>query len=65
MDNWIELLQEFKTKKQPVALVTVTKILGSAPCKLASKMIITKQKEIYGTIGGGKLEFQVMDAAVI
>ena len=49
MNNWLELLQEFKIKKQPVALVTVTKILGSAPCKVASKMIVTKQKEIFGT----------------
>jgi xanthine dehydrogenase accessory factor len=65
MNNWIELLQEFKRKKQPVALVTVTKILGSAPCKVASKMIVTKQKEIYGTIGGGKLEFKVIDEAVV
>lgn len=64
MNNWIELLQEFKIKKTPVALVTVTKILGSAPCKVASKMIVTYQKEIYGTIGGGKLEFRVIDEAV-
>ena len=64
MNNWIELLQDFKNKKKPVALVTVTKILGSAPCKVASKMIVTLQKEIYGTIGGGKLEFQVIDEAV-
>jgi len=65
MNNWIELLQEFKLKKQPIALVTVTKILGSAPCRVASKMIVTKQKGIFGTIGGGKLEFQVIDEAVI
>lgn len=65
MNNWIELLQDFKRKKQPVALVTVSKILGSAPCKVASKMIVTKQKEIFGTIGGGKLEFQVIDEAII
>ena len=65
MNNWIELLQDFKRKKQPVALVTVTKILGSAPCKVASKMIVTKQQEIFGTIGGGKLEFQVIEEAVI
>lgn len=65
MNNWIELLSEFKSKKQPIALVTVTKVLGSAPCKVASKMIVTKQKEIFGTIGGGKLEFQVIDEAVI
>jgi xanthine dehydrogenase accessory factor len=64
MNNWIELLQEFKNKKKPVALVTVTKILGSAPCKVASKMIVTTQKEIFGTIGGGKLEFQVIDEAI-
>ena len=65
MNNWIELLQEFKAKKQPIALITITKVLGSAPCKVASKMIVTKQKEIFGTIGGGKLEFQVIDEAVI
>ena len=65
MNNWIELLLKFKTKKQPIALVTVTKVLGSAPCKVASKMIVTKQKEIFGTIGGGKLEFQVIDEAVL
>ena len=65
MNNWIELLSEFKSKKQPIALVTITKVLGSAPCKVASKMIVTKQKEIFGTIGGGKLEFKVIDEAVI
>ena len=65
MNNWIELLSEFKSKKQPIALVTITKVLGSAPCKVASKMIVTKQKEILGTIGGGKLEFKVIDEAVI
>jgi xanthine dehydrogenase accessory factor len=65
MNNWIELLSKFKSKKQPIALVTVTKVLGSAPCKVASKMIVTKEKEIFGTIGGGKLEFKVIDEAVL
>jgi len=64
MNNWIALLQKFKSKKEPIALVIVTKVLGSAPCKVGSKMIVTKQKEIFGTIGGGKLEFQVIDEAV-
>jgi len=64
MNNWIEQLLEFKSKKKAVALVTITKILGSAPCRLGSKMIVTAQKEIYGTIGGGKLEFQVIEEAV-
>jgi len=64
MNNWIELLHEFKTNKTPVALVTVTKVLGSAPCKVASKMIVTYQQKIHGTIGGGKLEFQVIEEAI-
>ena len=64
MNNWIDYLHNFKTKKQQIALVTVTKVLGSAPCKVASKMIVTKQKQIIGTIGGGKLEFQVIEEAI-
>lgn len=64
MNNWIELLANFKQKKQPVALVTITKVLGSAPCKVGSRMIVKPDKEIFGTIGGGKLEFEIIDKAV-
>lgn len=64
MFNWIEKLQEFQHKKESVALVTITKIIGSAPCNLGSRMIVKKNKEIYGTIGGGKLEFEVIEAAL-
>lgn len=65
MNNWIELLSDFKQKKQPIAFVIITKVLGSAPCKVGSKMIVTQQKDIFGTIGGGKLEFQVIDETAI
>ncbi|HFC01096.1 MAG TPA: xanthine dehydrogenase accessory protein XdhC, partial [Phaeodactylibacter sp.] len=64
MNNWINLLQQFKKENTPVALVTVSKTLGSTPCKVASKMIVTPQK-IYGTIGGGKLEFKVIEEAIL
>lgn len=65
MLNWIELLNDFKTKREPIALVTVTKCLGSTPCVVSSRMIVTKEKEIFGTIGGGKLEFLAIDEAII
>jgi xanthine dehydrogenase accessory factor len=65
MRNWIELLNEFKIKQQPVALITVTKCLGSTPCVVSSRMIVVNQKEIYGTVGGGKLEFLAIDEAII
>lgn len=64
MNNWIELLADFKQKKQPVAVVTITKVLGSAPCKIGAKMIVESNKKIHGTIGGGKLEFEIIDKAV-
>jgi len=65
MLNWIELLNEFKEKRQAIALITVIKCLGSTPCVVSSRMIVTKQKEIFGTIGGGKLEFLAIDEAII
>lgn len=62
--NWIDQLSSFQKKHEAVALITVTKCLGSTPCKLASKMIVAKDRSIYGTIGGGKLEFLAIDEAI-
>ena len=64
MKNWIEKLSEFRDKQQPVAFVTVTKCYGSTPCVLGSRMIITEKKDIFGTIGGGKLEFLAIELAI-
>ncbi|MEC3908630.1 xanthine dehydrogenase accessory protein XdhC [Tamlana sp. 2201CG12-4] len=47
-----------------MALVTVTKVLGSAPCNVASRMVVDKNKSIYGTIGGGKLEHEIIEKAI-
>ena len=65
MLNWIKLLTDFRENQEPIALVTVTKCLGSTPCVVSSRMIVTKDKSIFGTIGGGKLEFKVIDEAII
>ena len=64
MKNWIEKLSEFRKKQQPVALVTVTKCLGSTPCVVGSRMLITQDKQLFGTIGGGKLEFLATQEAM-
>ena len=64
MLNWIEELKSFKDKREAVALVTVTKCLGSTPCVVSSRMIVTKERKIYGTIGGGKIEFLVIEEAI-
>ncbi len=64
MLNWLELLNTFQVERKPIALVTVTKCLGSAPCNLGSRMVVTKDKNTYGTVGGGKLEFEVIEKAL-
>lgn len=64
MFNWVEIVNTFIHKKESVALVTITKIIGSAPCKVASRMIVDRNKKVYGTIGGGKLEFEVIEKAI-
>ena len=64
MLNWIDRLNTFRKKRIPIALITVSKCKGSTPCVVASRMIVTREKEIYGTIGGGKLEFLAIDQAV-
>ncbi|SFZ89352.1 xanthine dehydrogenase accessory factor [Flaviramulus basaltis] len=64
MQNWIDILNDFKKKHEPVALITVTKCLGSTPCVVGSRIIVTKNKKIHGTIGGGKLEFESIDKAI-
>jgi len=64
MFDWIAILNDFKQKQVPVALVTITKCLGSTPCIVSSRMLVTKDKNIFGTIGGGKLEFEVIDDAI-
>ena len=64
MLNWIEVLKSFKDKREAVALVTVTKCLGSTPCIVSSRMIVTKERMIHGTIGGGKIEFLVIEEAI-
>ena len=41
----------------PAVLVSVDSIVGSTPREAGARMIVT-DVEIYGTIGGGNLEFQ-------
>ncbi len=66
--------QEFITKisdllnnKTPFVISTITKFIGSTPRKVDAKMITYLshgKTEIFSTIGGGKLEKEVIDDAV-
>ncbi len=49
---------------RPFVLATVIDTSGSTPQKPGSKMIVLERAETRGTVGGGAIEKQIIDAAV-
>ena len=64
--NWVEGLWSLKNdeanNKESFVLVTILEIRGSSPRETGAKMVITKNKN-FDTIGGGALEFKVINIA--
>ncbi|MCB1806478.1 MAG: xanthine dehydrogenase accessory protein XdhC, partial [Candidatus Competibacteraceae bacterium] len=46
----------------PAVWVTVARVRGSTPREAGTKMLVT-QDTLYGTIGGGNLEFEAISIA--
>ncbi|WP_234731429.1 xanthine dehydrogenase accessory protein XdhC [Acidocella facilis] len=61
MAEWIEALRSW-LPRGPVALVSVLATEGSAPRGAGTKMLVSAEA-IFGTIGGGKLEFTAIAQA--
>ena len=51
-------------KNVPFALATVIESNGSSPRKTGAKMLVRSDRSIVGTIGGGEVELEVIDAAL-
>ncbi len=63
MWDWISKLEAFKDENQPFVMVTVVSSKGSTPRKPGTRMLIKKDLQFWGTIGGGKLELLVLTDA--
>ena len=64
--NDLELFEEMvrlARSNNPCALATVIESKGSAPRKSGAKMIVKADGAILGTIGGGKVEQEAIEAA--
>ena len=57
MNAWQDSVAELRHNQTPAVLVSVDSIVGSTPREPGAKMIVTAT-ELYGTIGGGNLEYQ-------
>ncbi len=49
---------------EPCALCTITKTQGSTPGKTTMKMLVRRDSSFVGTVGGGCLEAEVLEAAL-
>ena len=57
-----KILESIENHKK-VALVTLTDVGGSTPRDTGSLMLVWEDRETYGSIGGGKVEYFVTDEA--
>lgn len=57
MENWLDALTTLEREGEPSVLVTVVAARGSTPREAGCKMVVTRDA-LFGTIGGGNLEFQ-------
>jgi len=64
MENIFEKLAEVKRAGTPAALAIVIRTQGSVPRKPGTKMVILKDGEIFGTLGGGDLENNIIQEAI-
>jgi xanthine dehydrogenase accessory factor len=64
MQNIFSKAEEIKNEQTPAALCIVVETSGSTPRKNGAKMIVYADGSIYGTIGGGSIEKDVVAKAV-
>jgi xanthine dehydrogenase accessory factor len=57
MQLWLDALTQLERDGEPSVLVTVLTARGSTPREAGCKMVVTRDG-LFGTIGGGNLEYQ-------
>jgi xanthine dehydrogenase accessory factor len=64
MMDVFEELARLRREGVPCALCTVVRTAGSTPRKSAARMLVREDGTIAGTVGGGRVEKEVVEAAV-
>lgn len=62
MHDVLPFIDEHRTQGKPIAVATVVKTYGSAPRQVGSKMIVTADGAIAGSVSGGCIEGAVFEA---
>lgn len=61
--RFYEKVIEWTRAGRRVAVVSIVETVGSTPRKTGAKMLVTDRMELYGTVGGGCVEADVIFAA--
>ena len=61
-DIWEHIVRLRQERKKAI-LAVVVQTRGSTPRKAGAKLLITEDQEFFGTVGGGNLEYQVIEQA--
>jgi xanthine dehydrogenase accessory factor len=56
-------IQESLEKHRRAALISIVKVEGSAPREVGARMVVQKDAGFFGTIGGGRLEYEALAVA--
>lgn len=56
-------IREALEKHRRVALISVIKVEGSAPREVGARMVVQQDASLFGTIGGGRLEYETLAVA--
>ena len=56
-------IQESLEKHRRAALISVIKVDGSAPREVGARMVVQQDSGFFGTIGGGRLEYETLAVA--
>ncbi|MGI0117221.1 xanthine dehydrogenase accessory protein XdhC [Zooshikella sp. RANM57] len=60
--SWIEAITQLNAAEKDFILVTMLATSGSTPRNAGTKMVIT-QNDIFDSVGGGNLEYQIISVA--
>lgn len=63
-DSFLDTLKKLLTEGDDLIVATLVETLGSAPQEKGAKVIVGKNGLLYGTVGGGKLETQVIKHSI-
>ncbi len=62
--NFYEYLAHLEASSTPFAIATIVHASDNSPGRTAFKMCITEDKKIFGSIGGGSLEYKAQNTAL-